>query len=147
MGLFLQKKLDAKAMKLEEKILAALQYEIKTAGGKTKLAEKLKVPHSVINRLENGTRKVPHMTISTLEKLFPQVEIIFFPGEKQVSSVIDTSESPDSERFSLERDKLILEKDRQIFELEKENWKLKRDLEEARNAEMKKGMRSPFSRQ
>ena len=119
-------------MKLEEKILAALQYEIKTAGGKTKLAEKLKVPHSVINRLENGTRKVPHMTISTLEKLFPQVEIIFFPGEK-TANIIDTSETPDSERFSLERDKLILEKDRQIFELEKENWRLKRELEEAKN--------------
>lgn len=97
------------------------------------MAEKLKVPHSVINRLENGTRKVPHMTISTLEKLFPLVEIIFFPGEKQLSTVINTPETPDSERFSLERDKLILEKDRQIFELEKEIWRLKRELEEAKN--------------
>lgn len=144
-------------MKLEEKILAALQYEIKTAGGKTKLAEKLKVPHSVINRLENGTRKVPHMTISTLEKLFPQVEIIFFPGEKQVSSVIDTPEhfsslqkalqEAESKKHEYEKKLAELEKERHIFELEKENWKLKRDLEEARDAEMKRGMRSPFSRQ
>lgn len=134
-------------MKLEEKILTALRLAIKKADGKSNLAAQRKTAYSIVNRFENGQCKIKNMTISTLEKLFPQIEIIFFPGEKQVSSVIDTSESPDSERFSLERDKLILEKDRQIFELEKENWKLKRDLEEARDAEMKKGMRSPFSRQ
>ena len=134
-------------MKLEEKILTALRLAIKKADGKSNLAAQRKTAYSIVNRFENGQCKIKNMTISTLEKLFPQIEIIFFPGEKQVSSVIDTSESPDSERFSLERDKLILEKDRQIFELEKENWKLKRDLEEARDAEMKKGIRSPFSRQ
>ena len=134
-------------MKLEEKILTALRLAIKKADGKSNLAAQRKTAYSIVNRFENGQCKIKNMTISTLEKLFPQIEIIFFPGEKQVSSVIDTSESPDSERFSLERDKLILEKDRQIFELEKENWKLKRDLEEARDAEMKRGMRSPFSLQ
>ena len=135
MGLFLQKKLDAKNMKLEEKILTALRLAIKKADGKSNLAAQRKTAYSIVNRFENGQCKIKNMTISTLEKLFPQIEIIFFPGEKQVSSVIDTSESPDSERFSLERDKLILEKDRQIFELEKEIWRLNRELEEAKNAQ------------
>lgn len=122
-------------MKLEEKILTALRLAIKKADGKSNLAAQRKTAYSIVNRFENGQCKIKNMTISTLEKLFPQLEIIFFPGEKQVSSVIDTSESPDSERFSLERDKLILEKDRQIFELEKEIWRLNRELEEAKNAQ------------
>lgn len=122
-------------MKLEEKILTALRLAIKKADGKSNLAAQRKTAYSIVNRFENGQCKIKNMTISTLEKLFPQIEIIFFPGEKQVSSVIDTSESPDSERFSLERDKLILEKDRQIFELEKEIWRLNRELEEAKNAQ------------
>ena len=144
-------------MKLEEKILTALRLAIKKADGKSNLAAQRKTAYSIVNRFENGQCKIKNMTISTLEKLFPQIEIIFFPGEKQVSSVIDTPEhfsslqkalqEAESKKNEYEKKLAELEKERHIFELEKENWKLKRDLEEARDADMKRGMRSPFSRQ
>lgn len=121
-------------MRLEQKILAALRLEIKKAEGKSNLAAQRKTAYSIVNRFENGQCKIRNMTISTLEKLFPQIELIFFPEDK--SNIIDAPSKSDdsvSERFSLERDKVILEKDRQIFELEKENWRLKRELEEAKN--------------
>lgn len=120
-------------MRLGKKILAALRLEINEAGGKTELAKKLNVQHAVINRLENGTRKIQNMTISTLEKLFPQVEIIFFPSDSTFP--VGKSDKTDNTRAALERDKILLEKERKIFELEKENWHLKRELEDIKNAE------------
>ena len=99
------------------------------------------------------------MTLGTLFKIFPSL-VIYFSDDLPSSEInqYDSSEyssnslqkalqEAESKKHEYEKKLAELEKERHIFELEKENWKLKRDLEEARNAEMKKGMRSPFSRQ
>ena len=77
----------------------------------------------------------------------PSSEINQYDSSEHFSSLKKTLQEAESKKHEYEKKLAELEKDRQIFELEKENWKLKRDLEEARDAEMKKGIRSPFSRQ
>ena len=104
------------------------------------------------------------ITLDTFVRLFPEAEVSFF-GEESCSNSTKQDVTPhhsseysssslqkalqeaESKKHEYEKKLAELEKERHIFELEKENWKLKRDLEEARDAEMKRGMRSPFSRQ
>lgn len=150
-------------MKLEEKILEALRLAIKKADGKSNLAAQRKTAYSIVNRFENGQCKIKNMTISTLEKLFPQVEIIFFPTNNSTSySAIDVSDQSDRSEESdngvrqdaltralqkaeakqaeyerklaeLERTKADLEKDRRLFEQEKEILNLKLENEKLKN--------------
>lgn len=118
----------------EQDIYNALKEAYRRAGTQVALAKKAHLSQGRIADYLNKRYSIGNMTCSTLLRLFPAMKVFFFPEDK--SNIIDAPSKSDdsvSERFSLERDKVILEKDRQIFELEKENWRLKRELEEAKN--------------
>ena len=139
----------------------AFRKAIADAGSMNQLSLKTGVSQCSINRYNSGKQDLANIPFSSLIKLFPKLEVVFFPTNNSVSySEIEVSEHLDgqdslqkalqeaeSKKHEYEKKLAELEKERHIFELEKENWKLKRDLEEARDAEMKRGMRSPFSRQ
>ena len=80
MGLFYNKN-RKKDMTIEQQILDALRRAIAKAGGKPELAKQLGMYHSRINCFDNGSRKIGGMTVSTLEKLFPDLKMYFFREE------------------------------------------------------------------
>lgn len=143
----------------ETHILSEIKKACKRAGGPVAYAKKLGISTGWISDYLSERKKIKNMTLGTLFKIFPSL-VIYFSDDLPSSEInqYDSSEyssnslqkalqEAESKKHEYEKKLAELEKERHIFELEKENWKLKRDLEEARNAEMKKGMRSPFSRQ
>ncbi len=72
------------------------------------------------------------MTVGTLRKLFPGIELVFPADVKKTSKEADAGLRIEYEKYisDLQKAKQELEKDRQLFELEKENWRLKREIEE-----------------
>lgn len=119
-------------MTIEEKILSELRLEIKKAGGKTELAKRRSLAYSIVNRFDNGECKIHNMTVGTLRKLFPGIELVFPADVKKTSKEADAGLRIEYEKYisDLQKAKQELEKDRQLFELEKENWRLKREIEE-----------------
>lgn len=142
----------------ETHILSEIKKACKRAGGPVAYAKKLGISTGWISDYLSERKKIKNMTLGTLFKIFPSLVIYFsddlpsseinqYDSSEHFSSLKKTLQEAESKKHEYEKKLAELEKDRQIFELEKENWKLKRDLEEARDAEMKKGIRSPFSRQ
>jgi transcriptional regulator with XRE-family HTH domain len=68
-------------MNLAKRIKEALRTIVERAGNQLKLEEKTGVSHSNINMFLSGKRSTGNMTINTLEKLFPELQIFFFKSE------------------------------------------------------------------
>lgn len=107
-------------------------------GNLRQLALKRGVAYPIVHKLKNGKSSFAKMSIQTLEKLFPSLQISLF-GEasravmdKKASKEADAELRIEYEKYisDLQKAKQELEKDRQLFELEKENWRLKREIEE-----------------
>lgn len=146
-----------------KQICTAIRIASQKLGNQSFLAKRAGIAQGRISDFLHSRRDVMKITLDTFVRLFPEAEVSFFGEEsctnstKQEVNQHHSSESSsslqkalqeaESKKHEYEKKLAELEKERHIFELEKENWKLKRDLEEARDAEMKRGMRSPFSRQ
>lgn len=68
-------------MSLETKIKRALIKATNRAGNMVRLAQETSVANAAINRFISGKRSIGNMTIHTLERLFPEIEITFFQDE------------------------------------------------------------------
>jgi len=68
-------------MNLAKRIKEALRTIVANAGNQLKLEAKTGVSHSNINMFLSGKRSVGNMTINTLEKLFPELQVFFFKSE------------------------------------------------------------------
>lgn len=69
-------------MGLPEQTKQALLKAIKQADNMLRLAEKSRVPYSVINRFYNGRNDFKNMTLNTFERLFPELAVYFFKDER-----------------------------------------------------------------
>lgn len=71
-------------MNIEKQIKKSLDKAIDQVGTQLRLEEKTGVKQPAINRLLSGKRSMGNMTVNTLMKLFPEIEITFFKDERQV---------------------------------------------------------------
>lgn len=108
-------------MSLVNKLQYAFQKAVIRAGGKPELARKCGLAYSIIHRFSSGTCHFGNMTVGTLERLFPELQIDFFGEERHLRAPED---QPAEERCTL-LEKQNLELERRLFELEKELWLLK----------------------
>ena len=70
-------------MNLAKRVREALKKAVDLTGNQLRLEEKTGVKHSTINMMSSGKRSTGNMTVNTLEKLFPEMEITFFRDERQ----------------------------------------------------------------
>lgn len=68
-------------MSLSKRIKQALGEACRRAGNQARLAEKTGVSYAIINRFAGGQRDIGNMTVKTLERLFPELTVSFFPDE------------------------------------------------------------------
>ena len=108
-------------MSLVNKLQYAFQKAVIRAGGKTELARKCGLAYSMIHRFSSGACRFGNMTVGTLERLFPDLQIDFFGEEHRLHPPADLS----AEERCLLQEKRNLELERRLFELEKELWHLK----------------------
>lgn len=69
----------------------ALKEAVKRAGTQLRLAEQSGVSQGNINGFLNGKNKVENMTIGTLLRLFPDIEIKFFPEQRMTTATTSTN--------------------------------------------------------
>jgi len=67
---------------LKEKIHAALCRAYKETNTQEALAQKAGIDQGTISSLLNGKRSCSGIRVETLEKLFPELEIVFYKDEK-----------------------------------------------------------------
>ena len=68
---------------LKDKIFAALRRAYEEAGTQEELQKKTGVARAQIARLLSGERSCGKIYAETLERLFPHMEICFYPDERQ----------------------------------------------------------------
>lgn len=84
---------------LEKRLKKAFQRSLELAGTQKELERKTGVPQGNITNFVNGHRKLVNMTLTTLAKLFPEMEISFFAGEREPAVAKDY---PEEEKRLLE---------------------------------------------
>lgn len=89
---------EAEMDDLKEQFLAALRQEIARAGSQTELAKKIGVQQSRISDYLTGRYDFSNMTIGTLQKFFPELQLSF-----------SGSAHPDSSAVEKELEKQVLE--------------------------------------
>ena len=75
---------------LEPKIIEALKKACEMHGGQVNLAKASTVSQGQISDYLCGRRKIQNMTIGTLEKLFPEIELIFFKKQIREADFVET---------------------------------------------------------
>lgn len=97
---------------LEDKILQALKEACVRAGSQVELAKSTGLSQGQISDYLCGRRKIKNMTAGTIEKIFPLIEVKFFP------------DTPCNQTSQTDRE-LLIDLQKRVAELEKD-----RDLKE-----------------
>jgi transcriptional regulator with XRE-family HTH domain len=74
----------------EEDFLNAVRKAIELSGNEVKLGTKIGIDRAVINRIKNKKTPIDNITVGTLRKMFPDMQIDFFgtAGQKGYSAKI-----------------------------------------------------------
>ena len=70
-------------MSIEKKILDSLKKAYENAGTQKELEQKTGIAQALIGKFLNKQRDTGNMRVSTLSKLFPEMEITFFRNERK----------------------------------------------------------------
>ncbi|MDD3155079.1 MAG: hypothetical protein PHS41_09435 [Victivallaceae bacterium] len=73
-------------MMLAKKIKRALSRAVKHAGSVYQLAVRTRVDPAIVARFHSGERNIENMTISTFDRLFPDMKVSFFGEDSAASS-------------------------------------------------------------
>lgn len=71
---------------LDKLVMDALKEACNRAGSQLKLAKQTGLSQGQISDYLCGRRDVSNMTVGTLEKIFPLIQIIFFPDAVNIDS-------------------------------------------------------------
>ena len=75
-------------MDLIKQTKEAFKKAVDRAGGRlVRLQEKTGVSYPIINRLNSGKRSFKDLSLQTFEKLFPEMEVIFFRDERHLAAL------------------------------------------------------------
>ncbi len=80
-------------MDLVRETKKALLRACDKAGNQLRLQEKTGVSYAVINKFHSGKRDIGNMTLYTLEKLFPELDVSYFRDEVRLSGFSNLSRS------------------------------------------------------
>ena len=74
---------------LQQQFISALREAIAEAGSQVELAKKIGMQQGRISDYLKGRYEFENMTVGTLLKLFPDLDIVYFPNKKQSENLIE----------------------------------------------------------